>query len=230
MILLQLRCKDILLAQRVSKKWQAAIAGSNAIQKALYLLPTQSPGTDLPCGLYTIPFHLLNFQEAEIDDNLTLENVQPHVGDWYEPNIAIASSAQHLYAELTVPKRTMIINPLAEWLFVVVNDCDTFRFDVFFETERDLENQETSSWYNMYLTQPPAIEVSVYPKSMRYPSIRVPSSDGGRERWVYVLDIDSTIRSEAGLTIGQLFEKVDKMMEDRSDMNYLLGGFRIMAR
>ena len=72
--------------------------------------------------------------------------------------------------------------------------------------------------------------MSVHATSMRHPCIRVPAADGGEEK-VLVLDIDSTIRSEAGVTIGQLFEKVDRMVKNSSEgIQYMLGGFRIMAR
>lgn len=141
-VLLQLRYKDILLLQRVCKAWKTAINRSPTIQKALCFKPTQVPGSG-----------------ALFDFEILRVGLVPYLTKSLEVNkIAIAFSAQKL-GDHFFAKQQMIFNPVFLKLYPLKKDSGLM-ID-FYRRPKGVSAHTPPSWKNMYLTQPPVVEVLV---------------------------------------------------------------------
>lgn len=132
LILLNLPMRELLLSQRVCRRWKDVITGSQALQRALYFLPEpdvecHSPSfTGKPISSYFRPNRLL-------EDAFWNQFDIPPVSD----ESCIPHQKLRCYCSATVRLRTFA----AEW--------------------HESMKYEEASWRRMLITQPPVCSVSV---------------------------------------------------------------------
>lgn len=134
-ILLHLPTKDVLLAQRVSKSWKGTVTGSLRLQKALFLVPCRKAAKTF--------FH-----------------------EWLNPFWSTSTSAEEFYDNFAVTdvttKGEIIVNPLLKPMLSLYTASGEGEFGTNHNITEDIfASQESSSWREMFVTQPPLLGIDV---------------------------------------------------------------------
>lgn len=137
-IILQLPCKDVLLAQRVSKSWNATISGSLRLQKVFCFTPSQDMKSQST-------YKKLKFGAWLTDDT-----------KFVYPIDTSNLSAQDIY-DLFITRGVLIMNPLFAHLITAHGGPTDGKFD--YNAAKVVASNEASSWRKMQITHPPAIKV-----------------------------------------------------------------------
>lgn len=156
MVLLQLPCRDVLLAQRVSRTWHATISESLKLQKALFIVPCHAPlyGADVdlfPGGKSSAIQHMMNGTVL------------------LEPSSEITA---YEVSALGCSYEDIILNPLLQHLFPFDKYFAWTSFS--FRKAQNLDHPK-ASWKRMLTTQPPVLDMDIL--------CRFPGSDFDRCTW-----------------------------------------------
>ena len=190
-ILLELPCKDIVLAQRVSKIWQGTVTGSLELQKALYFVPSQLPAIRLlPDGAppaTTLKRFRRKWEISLPPDELTARDISG-----------------------SIAKGQVTLNPLFTSLFSKTGD--EYRF--VYNRTNAVADIGDSSWKNMYLTQPPCIEIMLHSQRSLPPHCQCePIRHVSGRIWMSLKAYTNTLSYGSGVTIGDFVEHLETTFE-----------------
>lgn len=160
MILLQLPVVDILLAQRVNKTWQATIANSPKLQRALFFRPVDDPVVSNFCRPATVDCEARGWCITR--DRGSCERGEHH----YPPVWQVANRPTKSYDAVFINPFIFRVAPaLCPWGVIGPNEVPFETADATKKRERRLSGsaiRPEASWRKMLLTQPPMLEAFVH--------------------------------------------------------------------
>ena len=194
-VISHLPCKDVLLAQRVSRTWRDTIKGSLTLQKALCFVP-------------------VNVSLPEREDPLPPEASIPfwwgpkHEG-WSAryPTLDASPSARDFYERSSRPG-AYVLNPLITQLCPqAYHSCHAYgnRIVLEFDSRSPMSASDLSigSWKAMQITQPPSKDILLVHQNNWLSHVRYGRSATG-----------TTLVNEEGITIADVIDTVGDCWEN----------------
>ena len=144
-ILLQLPCKDVLLAQRVSRTWQSIIHGSVKLQKALFLISAHEPLHS------TKPTISLDGQSSALQEHANTTFLEHRT-----------EKLAHEVAAVGRGYNDIMLNPLLQQLFP---SDQAWPYTGCYSSETQALDLQDASLNKILLTQPPVLNIHFYHKT-----------------------------------------------------------------
>lgn len=212
-ILLNLRPRDVLVMQRVSKTWQATTEGSLKLQRALCYVPSSDRLLDVGADNGRSATPTGNKQDSSNDRrmlcsarSLNRRRTSNH-------------SANHFIAE-AARRQACVLNPFFSTLLKRTHPSG--QKVVTHSLVERLASAIDPPWARMFLTQPPTARL-VLQKSFQYINYR--RANGSVLRLTpRQNDIPTIITNDGGITIGHLVRELKEDGETSRERGEILGG------
>ena len=183
-ILLDVPCKDVMLLQRVSRFWEATIAGSQNLREPLCFVPAEQSEEWAEEGNYRLRDYYKKFSAQDYHNFFSAQDEQGKAYTMERPRM----------------------NPLLEALCPEYGSCKSL-FQYTYDVRGILADDRNGLLRKMPVIYPPFREVSVV--------VRHAPAGGG-----HVLRTVGVIKAEEGVTVGHLFDHLEKEVMQTDTLAY----------